>query len=338
MCVAEEGSGRRTCFCEATQPVGPEVEPGVPEMLGRLAATFTTGAEKRQGSGGVADRPEKPDDGAGHGQPALAVSTSAGASCPTPSDFGQLGEPSTHPELLDWLAAELMTGGWHIKRMHRLIVTVKHLPNVVAGDRDGTGGRPRQPLVLAVPDAQALGRGDPRRDPGRQRQPEPQGGRAEHLPADPARGAGRPVGSGFRMERYRLPRNRPGGAFTFTSSGRLQVPILATHDSPDTDSSCPVRYTTTVPTQALGLLNGAFANEQAALFAQRLRRERPGCLDDQVRRAIRLTTGVDPPADEVARDVAWIDSMRQDSSLTADAALREYCLLVLSTNAFLYID
>ena len=55
----------------------------------------------------------------------------------------------------------------------------------------------------------------------------------------------------------------------------LLVPILATHDAADTDSSCPVRYTTTVPTQALGLLNGEFANEQAARFADRLRRERP---------------------------------------------------------------
>ena len=58
----------------------------------------------------------------------------------------------------------------------------------------------------------------------------------------------------------------------------LLVPILATHDAADTDFSCPVRYTTTVPTQALGLLNGEFANEQAARFADRLRREAPGDL------------------------------------------------------------
>ena len=41
---------------------------------------------------------------------------------PTPNDFGKLGEPATHPELLDWLAAELMEGGWRLKPMHRLIV------------------------------------------------------------------------------------------------------------------------------------------------------------------------------------------------------------------------
>ena len=52
----------------------------------------------------------------------------------------------------------------------------------------------------------------------------------------------------------------------------LLVPIMATHDAADTDFSCPVRYTTTVPTQALGLLNGAFTNEQAARFADRLSR------------------------------------------------------------------
>ena len=47
----------------------------------------------------------------------------------------------------------------------------------------------------------------------------------------------------------------------------LQVPVLASHDQADTDSPCPVRYTTTVPTQALGMLNGDFANEQAAALA-----------------------------------------------------------------------
>ena len=50
----------------------------------------------------------------------------------------------------------------------------------------------------------------------------------------------------------------------------LRVPILVGFDQPDPDSSCPVRYVTTVPTQSLGLLNGEFANEQAAAFAKRL--------------------------------------------------------------------
>src|SRR6266542_4342701 len=68
----------------------------------------------------------------------------------------------------------------------------------------------------------------------------------------------------------------------------LLVPILSHHDQADTDSSCSVRYTTTVPTQALGMLNGEFTNEQAEAFAGRLRRAAPGDLDEQVRQAVRL--------------------------------------------------
>src|SRR5262245_35729880 len=41
----------------------------------------------------------------------------------TPSNFGKMGEPPTHPELLDWLAIEFMNGGWSVKRMHRLMMT-----------------------------------------------------------------------------------------------------------------------------------------------------------------------------------------------------------------------
>ncbi len=41
----------------------------------------------------------------------------------TPSDFGQLGDRPTHPELLDWLASRFLESGWQIKHLHRLIVT-----------------------------------------------------------------------------------------------------------------------------------------------------------------------------------------------------------------------
>src|SRR5207248_1588543 len=86
----------------------------------------------------------------------------------------------------------------------------------------------------------------------------------------------------------------------------LLVPILAIHDAADTDSSCLVRYTTTVPTQALGLLNGDFSNEQAVHFADRLRREAPGDLEAQVRRALRLTAAREPDPREVRGDVEFI--------------------------------
>ena len=107
---------------------------------------------------------------------------------------------------------------------------------------------------------------------------------------------------------------------------------------PDTDASCPVRYTTTVPSQALGLLNGEFANEQSERFADRLQREFPGNLAAQLRRAVRLTTGADPSGEELASDLAWIESLRKESHLTERGALVQYCLMSLNANAFLYLD
>jgi hypothetical protein len=117
----------------------------------------------------------------------------------------------------------------------------------------------------------------------------------------------------------------------------LLVPILAVHDQADTDSSCPVRYTTTVPTQALGMLNGEFTNEQAGAFAERLRRE-AGDLESQVRRAIRLTTGREPADAEVRKDVAFIQELRTKGKLSDTEALRQYCLLAINANEFVYLD
>jgi hypothetical protein len=118
----------------------------------------------------------------------------------------------------------------------------------------------------------------------------------------------------------------------------LQVPILIAHDQADTDSSCPVRYTTTVPTQALGMLNGEFTNEQAAILARRLEKEAPGNLTAQVARALRLTTARVSPAEEVAKDVAFVTAMKERYRLDDRTALTRYALLLLNSNEFVYLD
>ena len=118
----------------------------------------------------------------------------------------------------------------------------------------------------------------------------------------------------------------------------LRVPILVGFDQPDPDSSCPVRYVTTVPTQSLGLLNGEFANEQAEAFANRLRKDAPNDLAGQVTRAIRLTTGRVPTADEVKQDVAFVARLKEKHKLDNAKALAQFCLLCLNANEFVYLD
>ena len=163
-----------------------------------------------------------------------------------------------------------------------------------------------------------------------------EGRRAERLSADPGRGPGRPVGP--RPGLAGLAAGEAARRSVYVHVKRsLLVPILATHDAADTDSSCPVRYTTTVPTQALGLLNGEFANEQAAHLADRLRREAPDDLragsphhppDDRPRARRRGS----PPRPRVPPGPSRPRRPRRSTALV------QYALLVLNANAFLYLD
>jgi Protein of unknown function (DUF1553) len=118
----------------------------------------------------------------------------------------------------------------------------------------------------------------------------------------------------------------------------LLVPILQNHDAADTDTTCAVRYTTTVPTQALAMLNGEFTHEQARLFAARLAAEAPNDVAAQVRRAVRLTTGRAPSDEEVRRDVAYVAETKAENKLDDQTALAMYCLLALNANEFMYLD
>jgi hypothetical protein len=118
----------------------------------------------------------------------------------------------------------------------------------------------------------------------------------------------------------------------------LIVPILSQHDLADTDSSCPLRYTTTVPTQALGMLNGEFTNLQAERFASRLRAEHPNDLAAQIAGGVRLVSGRSPPAAEIERDRRFIGRLVAEQGQTPEAALRTYCLVLLGSNEFIYLD
>ena len=116
------------------------------------------------------------------------------------------------------------------------------------------------------------------------------------------------------------------------------MPILESFDFAETDRSSPVRFSTTQPTQALAMLNGTFLNDQAGMLAARLKREAGADLNDQVRLALKLTTGRNPSPDEVRRGLELIDAMTLDQGVGKDQALRAFSLVVLNLNEFLYLD
>ncbi len=337
MCVAERKRGPAHVLLRGNPAaLGTEVGPGVPEVLGGGSATFSRDRGKR---GALADwltDPHNPRTARVLANRLWQYHFGRGI-VPTPNDFGKLGEPATHPELLDWLAAETVAGGWRLKPIHRLIVlsatyrmSSRATPAELAADPSDRwfwrfpmrrlAAEEVRDAILAVSGELRLKAGGPSVYPP--------------IPQEVLAGQSVP-GQGWHVS----PPDEAARRSIYVHVKRsLLVPILATHDAADTDSSCPVRYTTTVPTQSLGLLNGAFANEQAAHLADRLRREAPGDPTAQVRRALRLTTAREPDPAEVRRDVDFIRSLEDRAGLDDRAALTQYALLVLNANAFLYLD
>ena len=264
---------------------------------------------------------------------------------PTPNDFGKLGELPTHPELLDHLASEFVAGGWTLKNLHRQIMATAAYQMSGAATPDGLKVDPANKLRWRF-DARRLAAEEVRDTllsvGGRLKLDV--GGPSVFPKIPDAVLAGQSVpGSGWLKSKgggYDPADPRAGdrrSVYVFVKRS-LQVPILAAHDQADTDSTCPVRYTTTVPTQALSMLNGEFLHEQAAALAERLAKEHPGDLPAQVKRAVRLTTGRDATADEVTADVAFVGRLRQEFELDTAAALGRYALVCLNANAAVYVD
>jgi mono/diheme cytochrome c family protein len=256
---------------------------------------------------------------------------------PTANDFGKLGEQPTHPELLDWLASDFMAGEWKLKRFHKLIMLSATYQLSSTGDDANLKADPSNALlwrfnmrrlsgeevrdsILTVSGALNLKQFGPSTYP--------------KIPKEVLAGQSVP-GQGWPTSPPEEGNRRSVYAHVKRA---LRVPILVGFDQPDPDSSCPVRYVTTVPTQSLGLLNGEFANEQAEAFAKRLQKDAPNDLTAQVKLAIRLTTGRTPPAAEVKADVAFVERLRDKHKLTEAQALARFCLLCLNANEFVYLD
>jgi hypothetical protein len=255
----------------------------------------------------------------------------------SPSNFGVQGDKPTHPELLDWLTAELVAGGWRLKPLHRLIMT---------SNAYRMSSRANPEALAKDPANDAFWRFDMRR-----------------LTAEEVRDSVLALGGSLNRQMYgpgvypEIPpevlagQSVPGkgwGPSTPAEQARrsvyvhvkrsLLLPLLEGFDLAEADRSSPVRFSTTQPTQALAMLNGAFLNREAVAFADRLRREAGSETGAQVRLGLRLATGREPSEAEVCRGVALIESLSARGGGGSDAARRAFALVVLNLNEFLYLD
>lgn len=255
----------------------------------------------------------------------------------SPNNFGGIGVPPTHPQLLDWLASNFMDGGWKLKRLHKLIMMSETYQQSSQGNPQGLAKDPANNLfwrhdlrrlsaeelrdsILAVDGRLNLKRGGPSIYPEIQ---------AEVLQGQSIPGNGWPVSS---------PEEQARRSVYVHVKRSLILPMLASFDFPETDASCEARFTTTQPGQSFALLNSKFTSDQAAAFAERLKKEAGDDLDVQIKLAYRLTTSREATEQDLERARKLVAIYEAKHGQSRDLALAKFCLFMFNLNEFLYLD
>lgn len=254
----------------------------------------------------------------------------------SPNNFGLQGRPPTHPRLLDWLASEFVAGGYRLKRLHRLILTSSAWKQAYVRNPQAEQIDPSNELLWRF-DVRRLSAEEVRDSilavTGRLNRDHYGPSVFPKIPRAVLAGQSRP-GDGWRVSPEDLQTRRSVYVHVKRS---LVLPVLATFDVADTDFTCPVRFTTNQPTQALSLMNGAFANEQARAFARDLLGRHPDDLSAQIELALWRVLQRQPRPEEVSRGKKLCKDLRDEAGLDAETALTRFCVVALNLNEFMYL-
>jgi hypothetical protein len=254
----------------------------------------------------------------------------------TPNDFGAQGEPPTHPDLLDWLASDFVSHGWNLKRLHRQIMlsSTYRMQGIASGR--GIQVDPEDRLLWRYPRHRL--EGETIRDGllacAGTLNPEQFG-----PPVVPPLGSQELTGLFDAKDKWPItkdPSQHTRRSVYVLVRRTFQYPIFAAFDSPELMTSCPRRMQTTVPTQALTLMNSPLAREQAKAFAERLIRE---CRQDDskiVDSAFLLAFGRPIAESEKARTIDFLHKRTEAGS--AESAVSDLCLALFNANEFVYVD
>jgi hypothetical protein len=255
----------------------------------------------------------------------------------TPSNFGFMGITPTHPELLDYLATELVRGGWRLKPLHKQILmsstyrmSSKANPVALAKDPENDwmwrydmrrlSAEEVRDSILATSGNINFKMGGP--------------SIKVKLPTEVLAGQSVP-GQGWDLS---SPEDQTRRSVYIKSKRSLAVPILARYDAPETDATCPVRFATTQPTQALGMMNSAFLNEQAQIFAATIKKDAGSDPAAQVKLVLWRVFQRAPTEREIKRGLGLMADLRAKDNKTGDEALTAFCLVALNLNEFIYLD
>ncbi|MBA4188987.1 MAG: hypothetical protein C0467_13400 [Planctomycetaceae bacterium] len=278
----------------------------------------------------------------------------------TPNDFGLRGDKPSHPELLDWLAVELVEQKWSLKHIHRLIVTsstYRQATNTTQGAKIDPENKllwkmnRRRLEAEAVRDSVLATAGTLNRQVG---------GASVKVPLEP--------------EVYDLifTEGEPDGLWPVTPDAtqhtrrsiylfnkrNVRLPLLEALDQPDTLNSCAFRQVSTFAPQALILMNGPFVQEQGRALAVSLVKEHGADVGEQLESLYRRAVGRSPRAEEKQLAVEFLDAQTETirkrieakqpvgldpktlpsgADLARTRALADLCVVMFNTHEFVYV-
>ena len=241
----------------------------------------------------------------------------------TPSDFGAQGEKPTHPELLDWLAGELIRGGWKLKPLHKLMMTsAAYLQSAEIGEGSAEIAQAR----AVDPNNTLVWRYSHRRLEGEVIRDSIL---AVTGALDPKLFGPGTLDSAmkrrsiyFQIKRSRLP------------------PMMITFDAPDTLNGLGLRSSTTVAPQALLLMNNEQIRSSSRAWAKALAAQ-PAT--EAVKHAYLTALGRPPTDDELAMTGEFLRTQTESYKTAGQAdpsglALTDFCQSLVSLNEFVYVE
>ena len=249
---------------------------------------------------------------------------------PTLDNFGVRGERPSHPELLDWLADSFMADGWSLKRLHRRILLSRAWQASAADIPAAAERDPANALVWRHP----------------RRRLEAEAIRDTLLAVagvlDPSRGGPHPfpnwVNARFSLnEPFRADYASRRRSVYLMTQRLFRHPLLGIIDGPDTNASMAARRDSTVPAQALLLMNNAFGRWMARDFADRLAADVLAGGDDRVERAWLLAFGRRPEPREREEALVFVAEAAKAGGTEA-RGWESLAWAVLASNETIYID
>jgi hypothetical protein len=210
----------------------------------------------------------------------------------TPGDFGTRSDPPTHPELLDWLAGQFQQQGWSLKRLHKLILTsATYQMSSDAGPKRAAEFSSRDPnnSLLWRQNRQRLD--------------------FEAMRDSLLFVSGRldPTPGGLPVELWKPPFSTRRSVYGYIDRQNLPA-VFRAFDFANPDATAPRRFSTTVPQQALFLMNSPFVVEQARALLQRPPVQDAGSDESRIQVLYQLAFQRDPARDELKLALAFVQS------------------------------